>query len=404
MADNRVESFGMQDPTGEEELSFAELLDQYDYESPQRGQILEGEILSIDENEILVDVGTKRDAIVPRTDLDRLPAEMVESLEVGQKVLVYVLRPMDNEGNLIVSINKALQQADWERAEHLLETGEVVEAQVVGYNKGGLLATFGRIRGFIPQSHVADIPRSATGDQLRDAKNDMMGQQLKVKVVEVNRERNRLILSEREAQQTVKQQMLENLEVGSIVKGTVVGLVDFGAFVDIGGIDGLIHISNLDRRYVNHPSDVLEIGDEVEVRIDEVDTKNQRISLNRAALMPDPWDHIDETFSVGDLVTGEVTNVADFGVFVALPHHLEGLIHVSEMTSYGAGTPTELIHEGEELLVRIIDIDREQKRIALSLDAVTAEEQERWMHEQMQKQREQREQGQQSLTGSAEIA
>jgi small subunit ribosomal protein S1 len=379
-------------------------LDQYDYESPQRGQILEGEILSIDENEILVDVGTKRDAIVPRTDLDRLPAEMVESLEVGQKVLVYVLRPMDNEGNLIVSINKALQQADWERAEHLLETGEVVEAQVVGYNKGGLLATFGRIRGFIPQSHVADIPRSATGDQLRDAKNDMMGQQLKVKVVEVNRERNRLILSEREAQQTVKQQMLENLEVGSIVKGTVVGLVDFGAFVDIGGIDGLIHISNLDRRYVNHPSDVLEIGDEVEVRIDEVDTKNQRISLNRAALMPDPWDHIDETFSVGDLVTGEVTNVADFGVFVALPHHLEGLIHVSEMTSYGAGTPTELIHEGEELLVRIIDIDREQKRIALSLDAVTAEEQERWMHEQMQKQREQREQGQQSLTGSAEIA
>jgi small subunit ribosomal protein S1 len=384
--------------------SCAELVYKYEYVSPQRGQILEGEILSIDENEILVDVGTKRDAIVPRTDLDRLPAEMVESLEVGQKVLVYVLRPMDNEGNLIVSINKALQQADWERAEHLLETGEVVEAQVVGYNKGGLLATFGRIRGFIPQSHVADIPRSATGDQLRDAKNDMMGQQLKVKVVEVNRERNRLILSEREAQQTVKQQMLENLEVGSIVKGTVVGLVDFGAFVDIGGIDGLIHISNLDRRYVNHPSDVLEIGDEVEVRIDEVDTKNQRISLNRAALMPDPWDHIDETFSVGDLVTGEVTNVADFGVFVALPHHLEGLIHVSEMTSYGAGTPTELIHEGEELLVRIIDIDREQKRIALSLDAVTAEEQERWMHEQMQKQREQREQGQQSLTGSAEIA
>lgn len=388
----------------EDELSFAEMLDAYDYESPRRGQILEGEILEVGENEVIVDVGLKRDAFVPRQDLDRLSDEMRDSLAAGQHVLVYVLQPMDQDGDLIVSINKALQQADWERAETLMESGEVVEATVVGYNKGGLLATFGRIRGFIPQSHVADIPRSATGDQLRDAKNDMMGQQLKVKVVEVNRERNRLILSEREAQQTVKQQMLENLEVGSIVKGTVVGLVDFGAFVDIGGIDGLIHISNLDRRYVNHPSDVLEIGDEVEVRIDEVDTKNQRISLNRAALMPDPWDHIDETFSVGDLVTGEVTNVADFGVFVALPHHLEGLIHVSEMTSYGAGTPTELIHEGEELLVRIIDIDREQKRIALSLDAVTAEEQERWMHEQMQKQREQREQGQQSLTGSAEIA
>lgn len=399
-----VEPFGMQDQNGEEELSFAELLDAYDYESPRRGQILEGEILRVDDNEILVDVGMKRDAIVPRTDLDRLSDEMVESLAVGQHVMVYVLRPMDREGELIVSINKALQQADWERAEQLLETGEVVDAQVVGYNKGGLLATFGRIRGFIPQSHVAEIPRSASGDQLRDAKNDMMGEDLKVKVVEVNRERNRLILSEREAQQAVKQQMLADLEVGSVVTGTVVGLVDFGAFVDIGGIDGLIHISNLDRRYVNHPSDVLEIGDDVDVRIDEVDVKHQRISLNRAALMPDPWDEIEETFNVGDLVTGEVTNVADFGVFVALPHHLEGLVHVSEMTTFGAADPTELIHEGEELLVRIIDIDQDQKRIALSLDAVTAEEQERWMHQQMEDQREQREQTQQPMTGPAEMA
>lgn len=388
----------------EEELSFAELLDSYTYESPHRGQILEGEILRVDENEVLVDVGLKRDAIVPRTDLDRLSEETIESLAVGQHVMVYVLQPMDQEGELIVSINKALQQADWERAERLLETHEVVEATVVGYNKGGLLATFGRIRGFIPQSHVGDIPRSASGDTLRDAKNEMIGEQLNVKVIEVNRERNRLILSEREAQQAVKQQILEELEVGSVVTGTVVGLVDFGAFVDIGGIDGLIHISNLDRRYVNHPSDVLEIGDTVDVRIDEVDVKNQRISLNRAALMPDPWDDIDQYFTVGALVAGEVTNVADFGVFVALPHHLEGLVHISEMSTFGAAAPTELIHEGEELLVRVIDIDRDQKRIALSLDAVTSEEQEAWMHERMEREREQREQTQQSINGSTELA
>jgi len=388
----------------EDELSFAEMLDAYDYESPRRGQILEGEILEVGENEVIVDVGLKRDAFVPRQDLDRLSDEMRDSLAAGQHVLVYVLQPMDQDGDLIVSINKALQQADWERAETLMESGEVVEATVVGYNKGGLLATFGRIRGFIPQSHVAEIPRSASGDSLREAKNDMIGGKLQVKVVEVNRERNRLILSEREAQQAVKQRLLEDLEVGSIVSGTVVGLVDFGAFVDIGGIDGLVHISNLDRRYVNHPSDVLKIGDEVEVRVDDVDLRNQRISLNRAALMPDPWDEVADHFEIGALVTGEVTNVADFGVFVALPHQLEGLVHISEMTSFGTEDVSDLLHEGDEVLVRIIDIDREQKRIALSLDAVTAEEQEQWMHDRMENEREQREQTQQSMSGSAEMA
>lgn len=388
----------------EEEMSFAELLDMYDYTNPHRGQILEGEILDVGENEVLVDVGLKRDAFVPRKDLDRLSDETKDSLAVGQHVMVYVLQPMNSDGELIVSINKALQQADWERAEKLLESSDVVEAKVVGYNKGGLLATFGRIRGFIPQSHVAEIPRSAAGDQLREAKNDMIGEPLSVKVIEVNRERNRLILSEREAQQAVKQKLLENLEVGSIVEGTVVGLVDFGAFVDIGGIDGLIHISNLDRRYVNHPSDVLSIGDNVRVRVDEVDLDHQRISLNRAALMADPWDEIDEHYQIGDLVTGEVTNVADFGIFIALPHHLEGLVHVSEMSTFGAADPTELIREGEEMLVRIIDIDKEQKRIALSLDSVTAEEQETWMHERMENERQQVADQQQSVTGPAELA
>ncbi len=372
--------------TGDEEPDFADLLDNYGYEMPQRGQVLEGEILEVTENEVIVDVGMKRDAFVPHEDLERLSAETLESLKPGALVMVYVLRPADQEGNLIVSINKALQQADWQRAEDLLESGEVIEATIVGYNKGGLLAGFGRIRGFIPQSHVMDIPRGASGDKLRQLKQEMVGRKLNVKVVEVNRQRNRLILSEREARSAVKRARLAELEVGSVVEGEVVGLVDFGAFVDIGGIDGLIHISNIDRRYVNHPGDVLSIGDKVRVRIDDVDIENERISLNRAALMPDPWNSIEERYQVGDLVTGVVTNVADFGVFVALPGHLEGLIHISEMSTYNVGNPRELVNEGEEVLVRIIDIDRAQQRIALSLDAVTQEEQERWMHERMKQQ------------------
>ncbi len=387
----------------DEEMGFAELLDAYDYERPHRGQILEGEILDVGENEVLVDVGQKRDAFVPREDLERLSEETLDSLKPGHVVMVYVLRPMDKEGRLLVSVNKALQQADWEHAEELMESQEVIEVEIVGYNKGGLLADFGRIRGFIPQSHVSQIQRGLSGDQLREAKADMTGHKINAKVVEVNRRRNRLILSEREARDAVKRQLLEELEVGSIVTGEVVGIVDFGAFVDIGGIDGLIHISNLDRRYVNHPSDVLELGDTVEVRIDEVDIEKERISLNRAVLMPDPWDEIGDYYNVGDLVTGEVTNIADFGIFISLPHHLEGLVHVSEMTTFGAADPTELVQEGEEMLVRIIEIDRDQKRIALSLDAVTAEEQEKWMHERMDARREANgESPSQQMTGSVE--
>lgn len=379
-------AIGTPGQTGDEEPDFADLLEDYGYETPQRGQVLEGEILEVTENEVIVDVGMKRDAFVPHEDLERLSTETLESLKPGALVMVYVLRPADQEGNLIVSINKALQQADWQRAEDLLESGQVIEATIVGYNKGGLLASFGHIRGFIPQSHVIDIPRGASGDRLRQLKQEMVGRTLRVKVVEVNRQRNRLILSERDARSAVKRARLAELEVGSVVEGEVVGLVDFGAFVDIGGIDGLIHISNIDRRYVNHPSDVLSIGDKVRVRIDDVDIENERISLNRAALMPDPWDSIGERYRVGDLVTGVVTNVANFGIFVALPGHLEGLVHLSEMSTYNVSDPREWVNEGEAVLVRIIDIDPAQQRIALSLNAVTREEQEQWMHERMKQQ------------------
>ncbi|MGF1505765.1 MAG: S1 RNA-binding domain-containing protein [Anaerolineae bacterium] len=252
-----------------------------------------------------------------------------------------------------------------------METQEVVDVRVVGFNKGGLLADFGRITGFIPQSHITRIPRGTTGEELIREKEALKGDYLSVVVIEVNRMRNRLVLSEREARSAVRRARIDELEEGQIVTGRVVGLVDYGAFVDIGGIDGLIHISNLDTRYVRHPSDFLDTGDEVTVRIDSIDVDRERINLNRKVLMPDPWDTVEEHYKPGDVVDGIVTNIVDFGVFVALPHGFEGLVHASEMETY---MPNEPLEAGLPLRVRVLEIDQSQQRISLSLDAVPSEE------------------------------
>lgn len=354
-----------------EDMSFADMLDAYDYSDPERGQMLEGVIMQMDETEIIVDVGLKRDAFVPRQDLDRLEEEVIDDLHPGKQVAVYVLYPRDTGGNLIVSINKALEQEDWNRADKLMEEEEVVTVRIVGFNRGGVLADFGRIRGFIPQSHLVAIPRGVSGDELKRQKESLIGEEISVVVIEVNRERNRLVLSEREARPALRQSRIDELEEGQIVTGTVVGLVDYGAFIDIGGIDGLIHISNLDTRYVRHPSDFLAVGDEVTVRIDSIDRNRERINLNRKVLMPDPWDSIEDHYTPGSVVEGIVTNIVDFGIFVALPHGFEGLVHESEMETVMA---TGSLAEGTAVNVRILEIDQDQQRISLSLDAVTPEE------------------------------
>jgi small subunit ribosomal protein S1 len=364
----------------QEQYDFADLLDDFDYRRPRRGQILTGEILSVDENEVLVDVGLKRDAIVPRQDLDRLEDGILEALERGAMVDVYVMQPWGHEGDLIVSINKALQRAEWERFKDLLDSGEVIEAKVVGHNKGGLLVDCGFLMGFIPQSHVTSIPRSTSGEDLTRAKTDLVGETLTLKVIEIDQRRNRLVLSERKARSAVRRARMAELEEGQTVDGHVTALVDFGAFVDIGGVEGLIHISKLGRGYVKDPSDVLSVGDEVTVLIDRVNVERERISLNREALLPNPWETLDEHHQEGDLVTGTVVRIADFGVFVVLPAGVTGLLHKSQMSNYGP-QPEELVRPGDEILVRIISIDHERKRVGLSLDAVTAEEQEAWMHE-----------------------
>ncbi|MFW5771710.1 MAG: 30S ribosomal protein S1 [Phototrophicaceae bacterium] len=367
-------------PTVEAEMDFGMLLEEYAFEQPYRGQILEGIVLEASEDEVLVDVGQKRDAIVTRKDLSLLDDKLKARIVPGAAIMTYVLQPRNNDGDLIVSINKALELEDWEHARAAMETGDLIEAEIVDANKGGLMVRFGRLYGFVPQSHVISLPRFASDYELQQAKHEIIGDQLKLKFIEIDRRRNRLILSEREARAEAQQTRLAELEVGQVVKGKVVSIVNFGAFVDLGGVDGLIHISKLDHQHVNHPGEVVAIGDEVEVVIDDIDTDKNRISLNRVALLPNPWDTVEQEYNVGDLVEGVVTNVVDFGVFVQLPNSLQGLVHVSKMSMFGSSNPRDLLREGDKVLVRIISIEPDRQRIGLSIDDVAVEEQEEWLH------------------------
>lgn len=364
---------------GDEELSFADMLDSYMYDAPQRGQILGGVILEMKRDEIILDVGLKRDAIVTRRDLERLSQEVLAELKPGKEVLTYVLQPSGNDGELIVSINKALELEDWAIAQRLLDSDEVTDAKVVDTNKGGLLVRFGRLTGFVPNSHIESVPPSSSEAKMRRIKDELIGQTLQLKVIQVETKRNRLILSERAARRATRSERLAEILVGQVLKGRVVNLTDFGAFVDIGGVDGMIHISNIDHRHVNHPSDVLSVGDEVDVRVDSVDMERERIALNRKAILPDPWEAFTGRYEIGGLMEGVVTNVVDFGVFVAAPGGAQGLVHTSRMTSLGASTPRDMFREGDDILVQIVGIDLEQKHIELSIDDVPGEEQQAWM-------------------------
>lgn len=381
-----AENINKKPEAADDELSFAELLDSYMYDAPQRGQILDGVILEAKRDEIILDVGLKRDAIVTRRDLERLSEEVIKELTPGKEVQTYVLQPSNGDGDLIVSINKALELEDWTIAQRLMEADEVTDAKVVETNKGGLLVRFGRLTGFVPNSHIESVPPSSSEAKMRKIKDELVGETLQLKVIQVETKRNRLILSERAARRATRSERLAEIQVGQVLKGRVVNLTDFGAFVDIGGVDGMIHISNIDHRHVNHPSDVLSVGDEVEVRVDSIDSERERIALNRKAILPDPWESFTQKYEVGNLMEGVVTNVVDFGVFVAAPGGAQGLVHTSRMTSLGASTPRDMFREGDKILVQIVGINTEQKHIELSVDDVPVEEQQAWMFRQREEQ------------------
>lgn len=351
--------------------TFEELLEDYDYHRPRRGQYREGTIVRIEGEQIIVDLGLKREGIVPPQDVKRLDEELIEGLQVGDEIPVYILRPWDARGHLLVSINKGLEKLDWDRARELLDSGEVFEAPVVGHNRGGLLVQFGRLRGFVPRSHVSALTRGLSPQELGTAKASMVGQTIPLKVIEVSRRRRRLVLSERLAQRAHRKQqrerLLAELSEGDIRRGTVSGMTSYGAFVDLGGADGLIHISELAWHHVRHPREILNIGDEVDVYVLRVDRERERIGLSRKRLFPDPWTRVEEMYMVGQWVEGVVTDVVDFGAFVQLPDGIEGLVHISEMAGEEPKDPREILRSGEKVEVEILRIQPDRRRMKLSM-------------------------------------
>jgi small subunit ribosomal protein S1 len=352
----------------------------YGMDLPRRGEIRTGTIARITDTDILVDIGFKSEGIIPGRELEHLPEEQRAELTIGSEVTVFVLRT----GNtILLSLSRAEEEKDWIDAQELLKSKEVFEGEISGYNKGGLIVKLGGIRGFIPASQVSIARRwRADGDSPDQRWGKMVGEPIAAKVIEVERRRNRLILSERaaarEARNVLKQRLISELEPGEERKGHVISLADFGAFVDIGGADGLVHTSEISWKRISHPREVLKVGQEVEVRVLAVDADQNRISLSIRELLPDPWDTIVEQFQEGQLVEGVITKLTKFGAFASLrgvsDYEVEGLIHISELSDRHIVHPREVVSESETLTLRIIRVDKERRRIGLSLKRVDSPE------------------------------
>jgi small subunit ribosomal protein S1 len=368
-----------QDHTGE----MAELpVEDWDYQQPRRGQVRIGVILAIRDQEIIVDVGAKRDGVVPYSDMQRMGPEAIAGLSVGDEVPVYVLRPEDQDGNLLVSLNMARQEQAWLRARKMAESGEVFEEQVIGYNKGGLVVPLDDIRGFVPASQVPGFPHGLGQDDRLKRLSEMVGETLHVKVIEINRRKRRLILSattaQRQWRKERREQLLDELREGEVRRGVVSSLCSFGAFVDLGGADGLIHLSELSWKKVRHPKEILRVGQEVEVYVLRLDLDKKRIGLSLKRLEPEPWALVEDKYELGQLVEGVVTNVVDFGAFAEIEDGVEGLIHVSELSEAPISHPRDVVKKGDLLLLRIIRIDTRRRRLGLSLKRVLESEWAEW--------------------------
>jgi small subunit ribosomal protein S1 len=354
----------------------------WDYQRPERGEVRPGVILSVSDQEVIVDIGGKHDGIVPYSDLQRMGAEEVAKLSPGDEVLVYVLHPEDQDGNLVLSLNMARQEKAWRRAQELADSGEVWEGEVEGYNKGGLVVPLEDIRGFVPASQIPGFPRGLNQEERIAQLAEMVGMKLQLKVIEIDRRKRRLILSAttamRQWRKQQREKLLDDLREGEVCTGVVSSLCSFGAFVDLGGADGLIHLSELSWRRVRHPRELLKVGQEIEVYVLRLDHDKRRIGLSLKRLQPEPWALVEDKYELGQLVEGIVTNVVDFGAFAEIEEGIEGLIHVSELSEAQVSHPKDVVKKGDLLLLRIIRIDPRRKRLGLSLKRVLEAEWAEW--------------------------
>jgi small subunit ribosomal protein S1 len=341
------------------------LLDQYDMRPRvARGDVRVGKVLAAGPQGLVIDLGLKRDGVVQPGELERL-ADQGVTFTIGQDVSVTVVETEDREGNLVVSVYQPKQHQDWLAAERLMASGELVEGTVSGYNRGGLIVPFGELRAFVPASHLMDLPRGIAENERQSRLASLVGKVLGLKVIEVNRERQRLVMSQRDAHREWREKrkvaMFHDLAEGQVRRGAVSGVRDFGVFVDLGDVEGLIHISELSWQRVKHPRDVLRVGQEVEVKVIKVDPGSQRVGLSLKQLQADPWQRVEERIRPGDWIEGQVTRLTSFGAFVDLGEGVEGLLHTSQMAG------AEGLAEGQTVRVRVVGVEANRQRIGLSL-------------------------------------
>ncbi len=332
----------------------------------EEGEVVTGHVVRIDKDEVLVDIGYKSEGVIPANELSiRKSVDPHDEVHQGEEVDAIVMTKEDQDGRLIMSKKRARFEKAWRRIETAAESGEPVVGTVIEVVKGGLIIDLG-VRGFLPASLV-DIRRVPNLDEY-------MGTKIETKVIELNRSRNNVVLSRRavleEERKEVRQQILDRLQPGLVVEGQISNIVDFGAFVDLDGIDGLIHISELSWSHVNHPSEILGIGDTVQVKVLDIDRDRQRISLGLKQTQEDPWQRIVDTYNPGDELAGKVTKVVTFGAFVEILDGVEGLVHISELAPQHVESPREIVHPGDEIRVKILEIDSERRRLSLSAKRV----------------------------------
>jgi small subunit ribosomal protein S1 len=345
------------------------------------GEIVKGVVASKRPGEILVDVGAKSEGIVDPRDLNNLSPEELAEIKVGETIPVYVVSTQsDEEGHrILLSVSQARVEKDWDEAERLFKAEETIESTVIGNNKGGLIVNFGQVRGFVPGSQ---LDNSQFGGPSRpDRWSQLTGETLRLKIIEVDRSRNRLILSERAVaeerrheREKEREQFLSELVEGDVRRGRVTSLANFGAFVDIGGVDGLIHLSELAWTHVSHPRDVLNVGDEIDVYLLNVDREQQRVALSLKRLEPEPWSQVFDFYEINQIVDAVITKLTNFGAFARIDDRIEGLIHISEISDRNITHPREVLSEGQDVRVRIIHIDPERRRMGLSMKEVEAQE------------------------------
>lgn len=360
-----------------ESFNFKTLLDEgIRIDFPRKGEIREGVIASITPDQILVNVGTKSEGVITGRELESIPKDILESFDVDQPILVYILDPEDQNGNLVLSYTKAYEEQIWKKAEEAMASKEAIDSVISGYNKGGLIVDFGILRGFIPASQIALSRRmDVSGESPEQRYGKMVGQPIRIRIIEVDRERRRLIFSERQAssetRESLKQKVIDGLTEGEILTGRVASLADFGAFININGMaDGLVHLSEISWDHIRKPSDVLQVGQEVQVKVISVDKEKNRIGLSIRQTQDDPWLGQVAKYQVGQLVEGVITRLTKFGAFAKLDDAFEGLIHISEISDKRIEHAKEVLKEGDKVTLRIIKIDPANHRIGLSVRRV----------------------------------